>query len=106
MIANKTNPVLDNIAIMNLDNVAIMNLADNDERKQDQTTTTVKLSKKEKKVLSTAKNKQINLNTMVKADKSLFHYDTHNKILTTPSKVKPFIKNPGTDFTLNMHVAV
>ena len=49
MIANKTNPVLDNIVIMNLDNVAIMNLADNDERKQDQTTTTVKLSKKEKK---------------------------------------------------------
>ena len=62
MIANKTNPVLDNIVIMNLDNVAIMNLADNDEQKQYQTTTTIKLSKKEKKVLSTAKSKKINLN--------------------------------------------
>ena len=106
MIANKTNPVLDNIVIMNLDNVAIMNLADNDERKQDQTTTTVKLSKKEKKVLSTAKNKEINLNRIIEANKSLFHYNANDAILTTPPEVKPFIEISATDFALDMYVAV
>ena len=54
------------------DNVTIMNIADN-KHKQCQPSNTVKLTNKEKKVLDTAKNREINLNRILEDNKLSFY---------------------------------
>lgn len=88
------------------DNAIIAFASDSNKRTQGTSTTTTQLTKKQKKVLATAKVKEINLEKIIEANKTLCSYSVNDAILTTPAEVKPFIKSPEIEFRIGMYVEV
>ena len=62
-------------------------------------TTTTSLTKKQKKALAVAAQKELNLQRIASANKTILSYD-ENLIMTTAPEIKPFIK--ATDMNNNV----
>ena len=67
---------------------------------------TTQLTKKQKKMLTAAEKKEINLKRIKEASKDLLSYDASNLTLTTPSEIKPYIKAIDDVFTVGSYVEI
>ena len=79
---------------------------DNNKRTHEPPDTTAQLTKKQKKALAKAEQKEANLNRIKEASKSLLPYDASNSILTTAPEIKPYIKVNDNAFTIGSYVDV
>ena len=67
--------------------------SDNNKRMHEPPNTTAQLTKKQKKALAKAEQKEANFNRISAANKTILSYDATKLILITPPEIKPFIKD-------------
>ena len=80
--------------------------SDNNKRTHEPPNTTAQLTKKEKKALAKAEQKEANFNRISAANKTILSDDATKLILITPPEIKPFVKDNDHTFTIGSYVEV